>query len=51
MDVRGLLHSVERDYYLLALDRAGGNRERAAGLLGLNPPAYRKALRDRFGVE
>ena len=34
---------------LKALEAAGGNREQAAKLLGLNAPAFRKALRERFG--
>jgi hypothetical protein len=30
------------------VERAGGKREKAAQLLGLNAPAFRKALRERF---
>jgi hypothetical protein len=33
---------------LRALRRAAGNRERAAALLQLNAPAFRKAWRERF---
>ncbi len=41
----------EKDYYLAALEAAGGNREKAARLLGLSPRACRKALRGRLGSQ
>ena len=48
MDLRAWLYAAEREFFREALARAGGNRERAAALLGLNGPAFRKALRERF---
>jgi len=46
--LKALLYQVERHFYHQALKRAQGHREKAAGLLGLNAPAFRKALRERF---
>lgn len=51
MNLKAFLFQIEKDYYTEALTRAGGNKERAAELLGLNGPAFRKALRERFGIE
>jgi DNA-binding NtrC family response regulator len=51
LNVRAYLHHIEKSLYLQALERSGGNRERAAGLLGVTGAAFRKALRERFGVE
>ncbi len=51
LNLKALLFQVEREFYDQALKRAGGNREKAARLLGINPPAFRKALRERFGGE
>lgn len=48
INLKAFLYQVERSYYEEALRRTGGNRERAARLLGMNPPAFRKALRERF---
>jgi transcriptional regulator with GAF, ATPase, and Fis domain len=48
LDLKALLYQVERHFYQQALKRATGHREKAAGLLGLNAPAFRKALRERF---
>ena len=48
LNLKALLYQVERSYYEEALRQAGGNRERAARLLGMNPPAFCKALRQRF---
>lgn len=45
------LHSLERQYYHEALERSGGNGEQAAKLLGVNGPAFRKAMRERFGEQ
>jgi two-component system response regulator PilR (NtrC family) len=49
VNLRALLFQIEKEFYQQALKRAGGNREKAAGLLGLNGPAFRKAMRERFG--
>ena len=49
LNLRALLFQIERQFYFKALEAAGGNREQAAKLLGLNAPAFRKALRERFG--
>ena len=51
MNLKALLHQVEKQYYEEALKLAGENREKAAGLLGLNGAAFRKALRERFGID
>ena len=50
MNLKALLGQIEKRYYEEALERADGNRERAAGLLGLNGAAFRKALRERFDM-
>jgi DNA-binding NtrC family response regulator len=49
MDLKAYLFQIEKHFYDEALRRAGGNREQAARLLGLNGPAFRKALKERFG--
>jgi len=49
LNLKALLFQIERQFYFKALEAAGGNREQAAKLLGLNAPAFRKALRERFG--
>lgn len=51
VNLKALLFQIEKEFYQQALARAGGNREKAAGLLGLNGPAFRKAMRERFGEE
>jgi len=50
MELRAFMYNVEKSFYLQALERADGNREKAAALLGLNGPAFRKALKERFGM-
>lgn len=47
-NLREILEHVEREHYRAALRHAGGNQAEAARLLGINPPAFRKALRERF---
>ena len=51
IDLKAFLHQAERQFFEKALETAGGNKETAARLLGLNGPAFRKACRDRFGIE
>ncbi len=51
IDVKAFLHQAERQFFEKALETAGGNKETAARLLGLNGPAFRKACRERFGIE
>ena len=51
LDLKALLFQIEQSYCVEALRAAGGNREKAARMLGLNAPAYRKALRERLGVQ
>mgnify|MGYP000061757632 CR=1 FL=1 len=51
VDLKALLYQIERDYYEKALKISGGNREQAARLLKINPPAFRKALKERFGFD
>lgn len=48
IDLSSVLEKVERSFYAEALRRSEGNRADAARLLGINPPAFRKALRERF---
>jgi DNA-binding NtrC family response regulator len=48
VDLKALLFQIERHFYGQALRRVEGNKEKAAALLGLNAPAFRKALRERF---
>lgn len=48
VDLRAIQAENERRWYKAALDAAGGNQADAARLLGINPPAFRKALRERF---
>lgn len=50
VNLKALLNQIEKSYYEEALKRAEGNREKAAGLLGLNGAAFRKALRERFDI-
>ncbi|TVR34683.1 MAG: AAA family ATPase [Spirochaetaceae bacterium] len=51
LNVRAVLSQMERSYYEQALQRAGGNAEQAAALLGISGHAFRKAMRERFGQE
>jgi two-component system, NtrC family, response regulator len=48
VDLRALLLQIEKHFYGQALRHVEGNKEKAAALLGLNAPAFRKALRERF---
>jgi DNA-binding NtrC family response regulator len=48
LDLRALLYQTEKRFYQEALQRARGNREKAAALLDLSAPVFRKALRERF---
>ncbi len=50
VNLKALLYQIEKDFYEAALKKADGNKEKAAKLLGLNPPAFRKALRERFDI-
>jgi DNA-binding NtrC family response regulator len=50
-DLKALLFQIEQSYCAEALRAAGGNRGKAACMLGLNAPAYRKALRERLGLQ
>ncbi len=51
LNLNALLYQMEKEYYEKALRKARGNREKAARLLGINPPAFRKALRERFDIK
>ncbi len=51
LDLRAVLHNVERGFYEQALDRTEGNAEQAARLLGVQGAAFRKAARERLGIE
>ena len=48
VELRALLFQIEKHFYGQALRLVEGNKEKAATLLGLNAPAFRKALRERF---
>jgi len=50
LDLKAYMFNIEKQFYLEALDRSGGNRTEAANLVGINPPAFRKALKERFGI-
>ena len=50
MDLRAVLSQLEREFYERALEMSGGNAERAAPLLGVKAPAFRKAMRERFNM-
>ena len=49
-NLKAMMYQIEKSYYEKALEKAGGNKEKAAKLLGLNSPAFRKALRERFEI-
>jgi DNA-binding NtrC family response regulator len=51
VDLKALLHRIEKEYYEKALELAGGNLSHAAELLSINPPAFRKAWRERFAPD
>lgn len=48
IDLKAFLYQMERSFYEQALKQTGGNREKAASLLGIRGPAFRKALKERF---
>jgi DNA-binding NtrC family response regulator len=48
VNLKALLFQIEKHFYGQALRREKGSKEKAAALLGLNAPAFRKALRERF---
>ena len=50
LDIRAVMHNLEKAYYEEAIKRTGGNAEQAAKLLGLNGAAFRKAARERLDV-
>jgi transcriptional regulator with GAF, ATPase, and Fis domain len=45
--LKAYLVGIERDLFQQALDRSSGIGEKAAGLLGMKGPTFRKALRER----
>ena len=47
-NIKTVIYNYEKEIYRKALEKTDGNRENAAKLLGINPPAFRKALRERF---
>ena len=49
MDLREYLFKLEKGCYEEAMARSEANAEKAAELLGLQGPAFRKAWRERFG--
>ena len=51
LDLRALLHDMEKSFYQDALVKTNGNAEQAARLLGINGAAFRKAARERLGID
>jgi len=51
IELKAFLHNIEKDFYQEALALCNGNKEKAARMLGINPPAFRKALRERFNLD
>jgi len=49
LDLKNTLFTCEKEYYTKALEQTKGNKAEAARLLGIEPAAFRKALRERFG--
>jgi DNA-binding NtrC family response regulator len=47
-DLSGYLRDLEQAYYERALELSGGNRAEAARRLGIQPPAFRRKLREEF---
>ncbi len=50
VNLKAILWDIEKGYFEEALRMSGGNRERAAKLLGMSGHAFRKACRERFGL-
>ncbi len=50
INLKAILFQLEKRFYEEAIKKAGGNMEKAAGFLGLNGPAFRKAARERLGL-
>lgn len=48
INLKELLQKIEKEYYREALEVSSGNKAKAARLLGIQPAAFRKALRERF---
>lgn len=48
VDLQEILRSLEQQWYATAIRHADHNMAEAARLLGVNPPAFRKAVRERF---
>lgn len=51
VDLKAVMYNVEKEYYAQALERTGGNAEQAARLLGVQGAAFRKAARERLGID
>ncbi len=51
VDINAMIYQIKEHFFKQALYQTEGNREKAASLLGLNPPAFRKALREQFDIE
>ncbi len=50
IDLKTLLFNIEVDLARQALDQSNHNASAAAKLLGLQAPAFRKAMRERYGL-
>ncbi|WP_455382465.1 RNA repair transcriptional activator RtcR family protein [Salinispira pacifica] len=50
LNLRAFLFNIEKAFYTQAIELADGNREKAASMLSLNGPAFRKAAKERFGL-
>jgi transcriptional regulator with PAS, ATPase and Fis domain len=51
VDINAMIYQIKEHFFKQALNQTEANREKAATLLGLNPPAFRKALREQFDIE
>jgi DNA-binding NtrC family response regulator len=51
MNLKAYIYRIEKLHYEEALNSTDWNMEQAAKLLGLNPPAFRKACRERFDLQ
>ncbi len=50
VNLKAILFQTEKEFFEEALRKAGGNGEQAARLLGMNGHAFRKAMKERFGM-
>lgn len=49
-DLKGYLRELEKAYFLKAIEICDGNKAKAAGLLKIEPPAFRRRAREDFNI-